>query len=327
MQRTELSRRRFIAIAAGVAALGPWPRAGAATPSLYEWRGVALGARATILLAHPDRAVARSLVERCVAEIDRLESIFSLYRSDSALCRLNAAGALDAPPLELVELLGRATSVSATTDGIFDATIQPLWRRYAEHYARPEAAATEPVIEDVLPLVDWRAVSVETGRIALARPGMALTLNGIAQGYITDRIADLLRRAGMDQVLVDLGETRALGRRPDGTPWRVGVADPGDPSRIAARIGIADLALATSGGYGTPFEPTGRHNHLIDPRTGRSAPPQRSVTVLARDATTADAAATALCLMDRSAIPAGLRKLGAVEAHLIGPEGIEILRA
>ena len=166
-----------------------------------------------------------------------------------------------------------------------------------------------------------------TDLIALARPGMAVTLNGIAQGYITDRIADLLRAEGMRHVLIDLGEVRAIGTHPDGRPWRIGLADPADPTRIAARIGLSGLALATSGGYGTRFEPTGRHNHLLDPRTGRCAPPLRSVSVLARDAATADAASTALSLLEEGEFDAALTRLGAIEAHLLGPDGPAIIRA
>src|SRR5690606_33904156 len=123
--------------------------------------------------------------------IARLERIFSLYRADSDLCRLNRDGRHDAPPLELVELLSLAASVSAASGGAFDVTVQPLWLRYAEHFAAVDADPAGPALDDLLALVDWRGVSVDAGRVALARPGMAITLNGIAQGYITDRVADL----------------------------------------------------------------------------------------------------------------------------------------
>lgn len=316
MPRIEPTRRRFVAIAAAVAATAAWPRTGAANATLYEWRGVALGAAATIRLAHPHADAARRLLDRCATEIVRLERIFSLYRADSALCRLNAAGALDAPPFELVELLGRAAAASAATDGAFDVTVQPLWQLYAGHFSTADADPAGPAIDDVLPLVDWRGISVGVDRIVLARPGMAVTLNGIAQGYITDRIADLLRAEGMDHVLVDLGETRAIGTHPGGRPWQIGLADPVDPARIAERVGLADLALATSGGYGTRFEASGRFNHLIDPRTGRSAPALRSVSVLASTAITADVASTALSLMPLGEARSVMRELGASAAHV-----------
>lgn len=319
------TRRRFIAIAASMAALAAAPGLGRAALPIREWRGVALGAQASIRLAHPDQGAAVRLLERCAAEITRLERIFSLYLPGSDLSRLNRVGVLEAPSFELVELLGRAAAMSAATGGVFDVTVQPLWRRYAEHFATVGADAAGPEVEDLLELVDWRAVQVDADCIALRRPGMGVTLNGIAQGYITDRVAELLRGEGMDQVLIDLGETRALGSHPHGRPWRVGIADPADPKRIAARLDLADSALATSGGYGTPFDHTGRVNHLIDPRSGRSAPAARSVSVLAEEATTADAASTAFALMPVDEIRSVSRRLGIAEVHIFGPEGHQLI--
>ena len=290
MPRTD--RRRFLAISA-VAAAG-LPGTARAAPPLVVWRGQALGAMASIRLAHPDRMAAERLIGDCVAEIARLEAIFSLYRADSAVCRLNTEGALDAPPLELVELLSRCAAFSERTGGVFDVTVQPLFRRYAEHFAAPDADPAGPPIEDALVLVGWRGVEIGPERVTFARPGMAITLNGVAQGYITDRVAELLRAHGMTDVLVDLGELRALGRHPEGRPWRAGL--PGRAETFDLIDGAGAAALAVSSGAGSPFEPTGRLNHLLDPATGRCAAPERLVAVLARDATTADAVATALAV-------------------------------
>jgi thiamine biosynthesis lipoprotein len=268
---------------------------------------------ASIRLAHPDRAAAERLLTACVAEIARLEAIFSLYRADSAISRLNAEGALDAPPLELVELLGRCAAFSERTGGAFDVTVQPLFRCYAEHFARPDADPAGPRIEDALALVGWRGVEVGPDRVAFARSGMAITLNGVAQGYITDRVAELLRARGMTDVLVDLGELRALGRHPGGRPWRAGL--PGRAEALDLVDGAGASALAVSSGAGSPFEPTGRLNHLLDPATGRCGDPARLVAVLAPDATTADALATALAVVptpSARALAAGLPEIRAL---------------
>ena len=217
----------------------------------------------------PSQAIAA-----CRAEITRLERIFSLYRADSALSQLNRQGRLEAPPLELVELLAFSARVSAATGGAFDVTVQPLWDLYAGHFADPAAdpaGPSEAALAATLALVDWRAVEIDPARIGFRRPGMAVTLNGVAQGYITDRVADLLRGRGFDNVLVELGEIRALGRHPDGRPGRPASPIPNDPSAVLLELPLPDVALATSGGYGTWFDPGHRHHHLFDPATGRSA--------------------------------------------------------
>jgi thiamine biosynthesis lipoprotein len=292
-----IGRRRFIRVAAAAAslpALGLGREAGARAP-LLRWEGTALGAHASLVLAHPDREAAERLVARCVDEIARLEAVFSLYRPDSALTRLNEAGELREPPLDLVVLLEESLRLSRLSHGAFDVTVQPLWQLYAEHFAAAHADPAGPAPEAIAAargLVDWRAVEVAPTLVRLARPGMAVTLNGIAQGYVTDRVADLLREAGMTQVLVDLGEIRALGGHPDGRPWRVGLN-----GAAPREIELVDLAVATSAGSGTAFDRSGRFHHLFDPATGSSANHWRSVSVTAPRATVADALSTALSIV------------------------------
>ncbi len=294
------TRRRFIAIAAAVAGLplAALP-AGAAQAPLHRWSGIALGAKAEIALHDPDAARARRLIAACVAEIDRLEDVFSLYRPESAICRLNRAGRLAAPPLELVALLAEARAYAERTDGAFDVTVQPLWRLYAAHFARAGADARGPgeaALARVRALVDHRALEIDAAEVRFARPGMAITLNGIAQGFITDRVAALLRDAGMTDVLLDIGECRALGRHPDGRPWRIGLRRAAEPESVARTIALADGAVATSAGSASPFEPSGRWHHLFDPATGRPAQAAGQVSVIAPSATMADALSTALAV-------------------------------
>jgi FAD:protein FMN transferase len=137
------------------------------------WRGVAMGAMASMTLVHPDRAAAKRLIERCLAEISRLEAIFSLYRPDSALVRLNAEGVLDHPPLELVEVMSFAASLARHSDGAFDVTVQPLFELYARHFAGPAPippGRRRHASPRRCELVDHRNVDVASDRIALGRP-------------------------------------------------------------------------------------------------------------------------------------------------------------
>jgi thiamine biosynthesis lipoprotein len=300
--RSTLSRRRVITILGAVAGLpflpsGDQPKN---TTRLHRWQGSALGSPSRILLHHPDRRAAEQAVAQCVAEIERLEKEFSLYRGHSEIARLNRDGRLDAPSHDLLALLSECQRFSELSGGAFDVTVQPLWDVYAAHFFRspsPSPHGPDPrAIGRALALVDWQGVDLTSRHIALARPGMGLTLNGIAQGYLTDRIADVLRGNGCDRVLADMGrsETLLVGHRPDGGAWRIGLADPTAPDRVAVTLDLADQCISTSGGYGTKFEATGRHHHLFDPTTGISAGHYIAVSVVAVSTMVADALSTAL---------------------------------
>lgn len=291
------TRRRALAAIAAAAGfpLAAFAGSGRDAPPVVHWRGIAMGAPAGITLCHPDPALARRAVAACLDEVARLERVFSLYRADSELVALNRDGRLTAPSHDLVALMAKAARFGALSDGAFDVTVQPLWRLYSRHFTGPgrDGAAPDPrLVETARSLIDYRAIETEPGELRLARLGMAVTLNGIAQGAITDRITMLLRDIGFEQVLVELGEIRGLG----GRPWRIGLEDPEARGRIKGTIPLVDGAVATSGGYGTLFEPSGRFHHLFDPATGDSADTCLSVSVMATDATTADAAATALAV-------------------------------
>lgn len=306
--RNLISRRKFIVLsaAAGGAGLVPLGSSQAATEApLIEWTGVVLGALSTLRLHHPDREAGKRIVQRAVAEAHRLEGIFSLYRTDTALSELNRRGVLAAPPAELVELLSLCDHLWRDTEGTFDPTVQPLWRCYADHFSAAGADPRGPAPEELaaaLDLVGWQNVQASRDRIVFARRGMGLTLNGIAQGYITDRVVHLLREEGIESSLVDMGEISALGRRPDGQPWRAAIEAPavhGEPQRS---LDLVDKAVATSAADGFRFTPDARCNHLFNPATGGCAAPSRAMTVVAADAATADALSTAGALMDDTAL-------------------------
>ena len=297
----KMTRRRFLAVsaAAGLAWRAP-ARAGT-----FRWRGVALGAPASIALAGLDRAAAAGLAGRVEAEISRLEGIFSLYRAGSELSRLNRAGRLEHPSHEMLELLDLARLVNGTTGGAFDPTVQSFWRLHAQTAAE-NRAPTAAEMRAALHASGWRHVQVGAGLIRFGRPGMALTLNGIAQGYIADRVAGLLRGVGLVDVLVDTGEIKALGRRADGMPWRAGIALP-DGTPVARRT-LSGRALATSAPLATLLYAARGAGHILDPRTGEPAARWRLASVSAPRAALADALSTAFCLMDRRAIDAALAR-------------------
>lgn len=288
-----ITRRRLIAISAALAVLPAAARA--STGAVRQWTGQALGARASIRLDHPD---GEAIAGRVMAEIDRLENILSLYRPSSALSQLNREGRLSAPPFELLECLSLAGAVHRASGGRFDPTVQPLWTLWAESAAsggRPDAQT----IEAARRKTGWGKVELDAAAITM-QPGMALTLNGIGQGYVADRVAALLEAEGLADILIDTGELRALGGKPQGGA----VVGEGWPVRLETgeRLSLRQRALATSAPLGTTFDQAGRDGHILDPATGMPAPANwRSVSVSASSAAVADALATAACLMPGSA--------------------------
>jgi thiamine biosynthesis lipoprotein len=321
-----ISRRRFIRISAAAAGLSVVTsgRPVRADATLVTWRGTMLGAVATMKVHHEDRREAERLISAACTEARRLERLFSLYLEDSALVELNRTGVLVDPAAEMVELLSTSQRYAELTGGLFDPTVQPLWDLYVGHFSRANADPGGPspaAIEAALARVGYNRLSVDRDRIVMPR-GMAVTLNGIAQGYVTDKMVDLLRSQGVGHSLVDMGETRAIGSRPDGRPWEVGVADPDIAGRTETILPIVDRAVATSGAYGFRFDPEGRFNHLFDPRTGGCANRYRSVTTVSRNATAADALTKPFSLMPKEGIRSLLPHVDIEQVHLIDAAGV-----
>tara|TARA_Y100000588_G_C14093826_1_gene855689 strand:- start:14 stop:1084 length:1071 start_codon:yes stop_codon:yes gene_type:complete len=323
-----ISRRRAITLlgcAAGIPALGVGKAfAGSEEISLYKWEGSALGAQAQLTLAHYNPEEAKNIILSVIPEIERLEQIFSLHRPDSELSILNEQGYILRPSADLVAVCRDSIKFGYETDGAFDITVQPLWRVFRNHFQYNTAKSEGPPRQDILKAlnsVDYRAMDVSNQKISFGRPGMEATLNGIAQGYITDTITELLRNQGITQVLVEMGETKALGEHPDERPWRIGLADPQDRTKTTETIELANKALATSAGLGTRFSVDGNFHHLFDPRTGLPRNHNISVSVVSVSAAVADAMSTALFIAAPHSARSIVERVGGMMALISAADG------
>jgi thiamine biosynthesis lipoprotein len=298
-----MNRRRFLAVEAGLALAG---RASPA-PSVV-WRGAALGAAVSITLGG-GAARAAAALDAARAEIAEAERLFSLWRDDSVLARLNRDRRASGAPA-FARLVAEALAASRASEGFFDPTVQPLWRAIAGG-AGPAAAAAARA------LIGADRVAVDGDAVTLA-PGAALTLNGIAQGWAADRVAWALAGFGYRDALVDMGEFAGRGRRPDGGPWRVGVAHPWTGA-VVATLTLAGRAAATSAPFATRI---GRAEgaHILDP-VGAPGARLASVTVVAASAARADALSTAVAAAPARMAEALLRAGGAEEAVLVDADG------
>ncbi|MBO9411706.1 MULTISPECIES: FAD:protein FMN transferase [unclassified Ruegeria] len=273
-----LTRRRFLTISAACACTP------VAAASSAMWHGTAMGAKANLRLEGLNAAEAAPIFAAITAELDRLENIFSLYRPYSELSRLNTNGHLTAPSPELLQVLSLCSALHDASDGAFDPTIQPLWMASATR-----ADARE--LDRARQTVGLHKISVDTDAIRLPHAGLAgLTLNGIAQGEITDRITTLLNQFGLRNVLVNMGEISARGTRNDGRAWQVGLAGPKE--NVHGKLELRDRAVATS--VPGMMRLAGGMHHIFDPNN--RLVPQGAVSVSAPNAALADGLSTALCL-------------------------------
>ncbi len=280
-------------------------------PEKLIWRErVFLGFGTTLWLkaAHENADQLEAALAAAVSVIRRVEGQMSLFDPDSALSRLNRTGSLQNPDARLVAVLNLSEQVSHRSGGAFDITMQPLWQVWAKAAAEHRVPALSEV-RRARQLVHWHAVETTASQIRLNQRGMALSLNGIAQGYASDLVRATLQAHGIRHALIDTGETSLLGVGPDATPWRFEIESAAIvPRRTVSRneslsgrggdewfttaptLLISNgRAIATSSDAHTVFSSDHRHHHILNPATGYSPSHWSSVTVIAGSCVMADA--------------------------------------
>jgi thiamine biosynthesis lipoprotein len=292
---SNINRRKFLNITAMTLAL-PFCSNSlfANSQKKITWEGIALGAQSNMTLFHKDLAYAKDILNICTKEISRLEKIFSLFDETSSISQLNEEGYLLNPKKELIEVLNFANNISENTNGAFDITVQPLWIVHANFFKNKNQQTIDDLnkkINEAKKLVSYKNISINKKEISFKQKGMKITLNGIAQGYITDKITTILKQKGFTNVLVDLGEFNSIGGYDENRDWNIATPYLNDIEYLK----INNSAIASSGGYGTRFDEN--YHHLFDTETGTSANYINSVTIKAPNATLADALSTAVFVM------------------------------
>ena len=286
----KLNRRRFLSISAACMLATP------ARAQIHRWQGRALGAEVDITL-HAPAEIAEPALDRARGSLDAVMAQFDLFDPASTVSRLNRTGHLDAPDVMFRRLMQACTQVHAATGGLFDPTVQPLWRALAEGQP-PEAARA---------LIDWSRVRHSAASVTLGE-GQALTFNGIAQGFATDLVAEALRDAGLERTLVNIGEFRGAGG-----PWRLGISDP-EIGMIGTRT-LTSSAIATSSPKAVPL---GGQGHILH---GHAKPRWSTVSVEAATATMADGFSTALTMARLEDIRAAVGTFGIRRITLVSDQG------
>lgn len=247
-----------------------------------------LGTTLSLRAGHTSAERAEAGLDAAVNAIRHVERQMSLFNPDSALCHLNRKGVLHQPDPDFVKILMLARNVSERSQGAFDVTVQPLWNAW-QSAKELDRLPTANELKLARSKTGWRHLEITAERIRFLQPGMALTLNGIAQGYASDLAREALRLQGIEHALIDTGEWSSLGQSADSRPWSLGVENPRQLDAIIASIVSDGRAMATSSDAHCSFSADLRHHHIFDPRTAYSPRDLASVTVLAPTCALADA--------------------------------------
>ncbi|MCA9519721.1 MAG: FAD:protein FMN transferase [Myxococcales bacterium] len=287
---------------------------------------VAMGTFVTITAIDPANERLVDAVESAFAEVARLESLLSRHNPDSPLSLLNLQRSLQTPPPELADVLRHSAAIGRQTLGCFEPTVAPVidWLKSA---AQRHRLGDEGVLfddrgfRDAVARIDPKALRLERSVVRLAGNSAILTLDGIAKGYIVDRVAELLQRKRVAHFMIDAGGDIRVFSRARRRAWTIAVEDPNKRGNYPDVIRLDHGAVATSGSYEVFFDANERLHHLIDPHTGRPANRQRSVTTIAPTVMLADALSTAVFVASSRERRAILRRHRSADLLLIGADG------
>ena len=288
-----MKRRQFIQSSLGSGLLFAAHDAvqGAMPASSLHWRDsifAGLGTTLSIRAAHADAQALALALQRARQVVAHVEDEMSLFRPNSKLSQLNQTGVLHRPSPELLHVLQLSQRVAQQSRGAFDVTVQPLWQLYAQaneggRLPRPEEVAKAQRS------VGWQHLHVNETQVTLAKPGMGVSLNGVAQGYAADLVRASLSRDGVAHALINTGEWSSIGSADGQRPWILGVSDPRAADQWLARVAMNGLSIATSADDQCTFSDDRKHHHIFNPHTGYSPLDIASVTVAASTCAMADA--------------------------------------
>lgn len=260
---------------------------------------------------------ASKALEDAETEIHRLDSLMSRSNESGDIYPINAGGSGSVSD-ETAFVINTAIDIGRSTNGAFDITIAPvmdLWGFFGHSYSVPDDAELRAQLEKV----DYNNIEIHGNTISL-KNGAAIDLGGIAKGYAGDSVTRIFTDNGIESGLISFGSAiQAIGTRPDGSDWRIGIADPKNSNENIARIGLSDKCIVTSGSYEQVFDGNGqRYHHIIDPSDGYPADSGlASVSIISDSAVTADGLSTALFVMGLENAARYWRENGGFEAVFI----------
>ena len=260
---------------------------------------LAMGTFVSMTLLHASRDQAEIAIGKAFEEIDRLTRDMNRFDRTTAVALLNREGRLTDVPPDMANVVKRALAHHKISNGAFDISVKPVVDLFKDKFSgKKPSPPTGKEVRKALKLVDASRIQLEGNSILLKKPGMGITLDGIAKGYIVDKASDALSEHGIENYLINAGgDIRTSGRRQDGKPWTIAVQDPHKKRQYPDTIKLTDGAIATSGNYEVYFDREKMFHHIVNPQNGFSPNASASVSILAKTAMDADALSTSVFVM------------------------------
>jgi len=254
--------------------------------------------------------------------LDDFDMSVSMWQPESVISKVNRGEDISCDEIFINTYL-LAREVAEASGGAFDYTVGPLVNAWGFGF-EDRQQVDQAMVDSLLPLIDFRLVRLVDNKIVMDREGINFDFNAVAQGYSVDLVGEFLAAKGLENYLVDIGgEVLAVGQKPAQGPWVVGIEKPSEDElserTLETTLELKNMAMATSGSYRKFYEEDGvRYSHTIDPKTGYPVTHTLlSVSVVAKDAGTADAWATALLVMGLEKGKELLSKRNDLEAYFI----------
>lgn len=294
-----------------------------AEASIVERSRVSMGSEVHLTAWTANERGALDAFEAAFDEFDRLDELMSVWKEGSEVERLNRAAGETPVPIgpEMREVLSMARLASEWTEGKFDVTFGVLSGLWKFDHDLDGGIPPRADVQARLPLIDYQQLVVDEakGTAFLKRKGMRVHLGGIGKGYAVDRAAAVLRGRGFTDFMIQSGgDLYVAGKRGDRS-WRAGIQDPRGPKGSSfAAMDLSDAAFTTSGDYERFFMKDGRrYHHIIDPDTGEPSQGARSVTIVAKTASLADALDTGIFILGPEKGMALIERLNGVEGVIV----------
>jgi thiamine biosynthesis lipoprotein len=284
---------------------------------------LAMGTFVSMTLIHPSKDRAEEAIDKAFEEIRMLSRSLSRFDTAAAVAQLNRDGFLDDLPSEVTRVVARAMDYYRLTQQRFDITVKPVEDLFKERFADDRATLpSEEELEKAIMLVGSKNISLKGRSIRFKQPGMGITLDGIAKGYVVDRASEIIASHQIKNYLINAGgDIRTKGSRSKEKAWTVAIQDPQKKQDYPDVIHLSDAAVATSGNYEVYFDREKMFHHIVDPKTGLSPELSTSVSVIAPTAMDADALSTSLFVMSPTEARHFVGSISGCECFVIAKTG------